>query len=424
MNKIFAMGLVVFTATSLFSSCADDRESNPTLVQPTEFRLNTPIFANQVLDLHNSKHLNLVWSQPHVTDKGAPLAGVGFYAVQLSKDGNFNTSVAQAEADQTGKAVADYIELEEKYYNTSVDVNASALNKALNMLYTWADDAAKPAKLEFYVRVNAHFAGVNAPVQDGSVSIASNVVKVQVAPYYVELSDAPIALDYIVGSDIAGTWSNNVADAGNGLLPFFPIANSNYDKKTGLGSVSYTGYFPEKGEFKVFSPTISKDGNNFAWDFAYVGVDGKPGTARYRDGGGDGPNITAPKAGYYTIVIDNVKHTFTMTDASDNIDTSNKGSIGIVGEFNGWGNDLVMTPASKSDKAPNHVWSTVLKLDAPSEVKFRANKKWDLSWGSSTVLRYGVASKGGSNMKMKKGTYKVYFNDLTGEYNFIPQVAK
>ncbi len=131
------MGLVVFTATSLFSSCADDRESNPTLVQPTEFRLNTPIFANQVLDLHNSKHLNLVWSQPHVTDKGAPLAGVGFYAVQLSKDGNFNTSVAQAEADQTGKAVADYIELEEKYYNTSVDVNASALNKALNMLYKW-----------------------------------------------------------------------------------------------------------------------------------------------------------------------------------------------------------------------------------------------------------------------------------------------
>ena len=134
--------------------------------------------------------------------------------------------------------------------------------------------------------------------------------------------------------------------------------------------------------------------------------------------------ITAPKAGYYTIVIDNVKHTFTMTDASDKIDTSNKGSIGLVGDFNGWSNDLVMTPASKSDKAPNHVWSAVLKLDAPSEVKFRADKKWDLNWGSSTVLRYGVASKGGSNMKMKKGTYKVYFNDLTGEYNFIPQVAK
>ena len=111
MNKIFAMGLVVFTATSLFTSCADDRDSNPTLVQPTELRLNTPIYANQLLDLGSSKHLNLVWSQPNVTDKGAPLAGVGFYAVQVSKNGQFKTSLAQAEADKTGKTEADYFEL-------------------------------------------------------------------------------------------------------------------------------------------------------------------------------------------------------------------------------------------------------------------------------------------------------------------------
>ena len=287
MNKIFAMGLVVFTATSLFTSCADDRDSNPTLVQPTELRLNTPIYANQLLDLGSSKHLNLVWSQPNVTDKGAPLAGVGFYAVQVSKNGQFKTSLAQAEADKTGKTEADYFELEEKYFNTSVNVNAVDLNKAINVLYGWADAANMPGKLELYVRISARFAGTNAPVNDGSVSVISNVVKVQVAPYYVELSDAPIALDYIVGTDIAGTWSNSVVDAGHGLLPFFPIANAGYDKKTGLGSVSYTGFFPEKSEFKVFSPTYTKDGNSFSWDYAYVGVDGKPGTARYRDGGSD-----------------------------------------------------------------------------------------------------------------------------------------
>ena len=423
MNKIFAMGLVVFTATSLFTSCADDRDSNPTLVQPTELHLNTPVYANQLLDLGSSKHLNLVWSQPNMTDKGAPIAGVGFYAVQVSKNGQFKTSLAQAEADKTGKTEADYFELEEKYFNTSVNVNAVALNKAINVLYGWTDAANMPGKLELYVRISARFAGTNAPVNDGSVSVISNVVKVQVAPYYVELSDAPIALDYIVGADIAGSWSNSVGDAGHGLLPFFPIANASYDKKTGLGSVSYTGFFPANGEFKVFSPTYTSDGNSFSWDYAYVGVGGKPGTARYRDGGSDGPNITVPKEGYYTIVIDNVKHTYTMTEATE-IDTAEKGSIGLVGEFNGWNNDLVMSPVSTATNAKHHVWTAVLKLDAPSEVKFRANKAWDLSWGSSTVLRYGVATKGGPNMKMKKGTYKVYFNDLTGQYNFIPQVAK
>ena len=384
------MGLVLFAATSLFTACADDRDSNPTLVQPTEFVLNTPVYANQLLDLRTSKHVSLTWSQPNVTDKGAPLAGVGFYAIQVSKDGKFTASVAEAAADKTGKTVADYIELEEKYFSTAVD---------------------------------AHFAGTNAPLEDGSVSIASNVVKVQVAPYYIELSDAPVALNYIVGQDVAGSWSNNVADAGKGLLPFFPIANANYDKKTGLGSVSYTGYFADKAEFKVFSPKYSADGKSFAWDYAYVGVEGTPGTARYRDGGDDGPNITAPKAGYYTIVIDNVKHTFTMTEATE-IDETEKGSIGIVGEFSSWDNDVVMTAASTAANAKNHVWTAELKLEKASEVKFRANAKWDLSWGSATVLPYGVATKGGPNMKLKKGTYKVYFNDLTGQYNFIQQTAQ
>ena len=316
MNKIFTMGLVLFTATSLFTACADDRDSNPTLVQPTEFVLNTPVYANQLLDLRASKHVSLDWSQPNVTDKGAPLAGVGFYAIQVSKDGKFTASVAEAAADKTGKTVADYIELEEKYYSTAVDVNAEALDKALNTLYAWENESTMPKKLNLHVRVYAHFAGTNNPVEDGSVSIASNVVKVQVAPYYIELNDAPVALNYIVGQDVAGSWSNNVADAGKGLLPFFPIANANYDKKTGLGSVSYTGYFADKAEFKVFSPKYSADGNSFAWDYAYVGVEGTPGSARYRDGGDDGPNVTAPKAGYYTIVIDNVKHPFTMTEAT------------------------------------------------------------------------------------------------------------
>ena len=425
MNKIFAMGLVVFTATSLFSSCADDRESNPTLVQPTEFRLNTPVSANQLLDLRSSKQLNFVWSHPNATDKGAPLAGAGFYAVQVSKNGNFNTSVAQADADQTGKAVADYIEIDQKFSATSVSLDAEVFDRALNVLYSWGEEEKVPAKVELTVRVNARFAGANTPVEDGSVGIASNTVKMTVAPYYLE--DAPIALNYIVGNDVAGSWSNNVADAGKGLLPFFPIPNATYERTSGLGKVDYTGYFPEGAEFKVFSPKYSPDGLNFDWNYAYIADKGSKGAAYYRNGGGDADNISAPKAGYYTIVIDNVTHSFTMSEASKDIDKSDKGGIGIVGDFNGWNNDLVMNLASKPEVAKNskhHVWRADLKLEAPSQVKFRSQKDTKLVWGSSTVLPYGVATKDGAGIKLKKGEYRVYFNDLTGQYNFILKEVK
>ena len=426
MNKIFAMGLVVFTATSLFSSCADDRESNPTLVQPKEFRLNTPISANQLLDLRSSRQINLVWSHPDATDKGAPLAGAGFYAVQVSKTGKFTTSVAQADADKTGMAVADYIEFDQKFSETSVSIDAKVFDRALNVLYSWGEEERVPANVELTVRVNAHFAGANTPVEDGSVSIASNTVKMTVAPYYLE--DAPIALNYIVGDDVAGSWSDNVADAGKSLLPFFPIPNTTYERTTGLGKVDYTGYFPEGAKFKVFSPKYTPNGMNFDWNYAYIAEHGSKGAAYYRNGSDDGgANITAPSAGYYTIVIDNVKHTFTMSEASKDIDTSDKGSIGIVGDFNGWNNDLVMNLASKPEVAKNakhHVWSADLKLEAPSQVKFRANKESKLVWGSSTVLPYGVATKDGTGIKLKKGEYRVYFNDLTGQYNFILKEVK
>lgn len=419
MNKIYVLGFLLLAATSLFTACTDDHDSNPTLVQPTEFHLNTPIYAAQLLDLRTSKYIALDWSQPNTTDKGAPLAGNNFYGIQISKNGNFTTSVAQASADESGKTVPDYVELEEKYFNTAVKVNAEAIAKALVRLYQWDDEKTVPTTVDVALRVNARFAGVNTPVEDGSVSIASNTVTLHLSPYYIEMSDAPVQLDYIVGGDVAGSWSNNVADAGNGLLPFFPIASEKYDKKTGLGKVSYTGYFPENGEFKIFSPTYSKDLTQFAWEYAYVGVDGKPGTAVYRNGGDDGPNIKAPTAGYYTIVIDNVNHTFTMTEATD-IQKDDKGTIGIVGDFNNWENDVVMKSASTAANMKKHVWTADLSLENNTTLKFRADKKWDgYNWGSKSVSPYGIAKQGGDNIAVKKGNYRVFFNDLTGEYNFV-----
>ena len=64
MKNKYMMGALLFGIISLFASCSDDNDSNPTLIQPTEFKLNTPEYANGFIDLEKSKELNFTWSQP------------------------------------------------------------------------------------------------------------------------------------------------------------------------------------------------------------------------------------------------------------------------------------------------------------------------------------------------------------------------
>lgn len=58
-----------------FTSCEDDNGSNPTLVTPTEFTVNTPSVGEALVDLKESKTVNLTWSQPRVHDPQCPRGG-------------------------------------------------------------------------------------------------------------------------------------------------------------------------------------------------------------------------------------------------------------------------------------------------------------------------------------------------------------
>ena len=102
MKKIVLSVLLLLGGLCTFTACEDDNDSNPTLVEPTTFILNTPAYANEVIDLAHSESLRLSWSQP---DYGFPV--VANYYLQLSVNGNFNVSVAEAEADEKGELVPD-----------------------------------------------------------------------------------------------------------------------------------------------------------------------------------------------------------------------------------------------------------------------------------------------------------------------------
>ena len=51
-------------ATAL-TSCQDDRDSNPTIGQPTQFVVNTSPVAGQYIQLSPDNKVNLTWSQPN-----------------------------------------------------------------------------------------------------------------------------------------------------------------------------------------------------------------------------------------------------------------------------------------------------------------------------------------------------------------------
>lgn len=60
MKNKYIIGALLVGIISLFASCSDDNDSNPTLIQPKEFVLNTPAYANEtIIDLENLLVLSL-----------------------------------------------------------------------------------------------------------------------------------------------------------------------------------------------------------------------------------------------------------------------------------------------------------------------------------------------------------------------------
>ena len=73
-----------------------------------------------------------------------------------------------------------------------------------------------------------------------------------------------------------------------------PQEGQEYDKKTGKGVISWTGYLSTAG-FK-----LKKNPEN--WDAGQVGQGASYGEFLYNDGGSS--DIKVPTAGYYTITFD------------------------------------------------------------------------------------------------------------------------
>ena len=418
MKNKYIIGALLVGIISLFASCSDDNDSNPTLIQPKEFALNTPAYANATIDLEHSTGLGLTWSQPKYTADNAPINAT--YEVQVSPTNSFTVSTDEASADESGETVADYAVLSNTTQKCNISAPAEEIDKALVQIFKWTEDNV-PAEQNVYVRVNAF-------IQEGSNRlnpIASNAVTLKVKPYYVELKDAVPTMWYLVGNMFGGKWAGNKS-IGEDALPLFLKPNFSYDKKTGAGEIEYTNYFltgdyNDKAEcdgagFKIL-PT------SFDWEFSMNADASQKGTIAYRgNGGGDGGHIVASEAGYYTITLNTADNTATMVKYEGNV--TNYGTIQISGSFNDWG-DTPMLPYN-TEGVENHAWYYVIEVPAGDTVqfKFKIAGSWDTSWGygstDGAINMYGKCGTGGnSNLGLAEGKYVISFNDITGAFSIV-----
>ena len=413
MKTIFKSTILLAVAgLSLFTSCKDDNESNPTLTQPTTFVLNEPSI-NGTIDLEKTTApIVLTWSQPTPYNNfNAPV--VPTYWVEISPTGQFGQAFDANAEDNTG---ADYFVLNETYSSgKNVELSPENLNLTLLQMFGWTEETV-PAVLPLSIRVKS-------AVRDASFNeygvIYSNVITLMTAPYYRVLKAADPEIWWLIGSDIAdGSWGSDVAKC---VIPMQTIDGEVYDSKAGQGVTQWIGYLGGGG-FKL------RGALDDGWA-AQIGQGASFGKFVKNDGGSG--DIKVPAAGLYKITLNTAElakagdkeETTALTVEAYNGSAPVYSGMAISGSFNGWG-DTDMTPCSTGWE--NHDWYIVHDFAAGDEVKVKQAGSWDFNKGgvfvdySEGMYVYGV-SNGPNLVIAEAGSYMIIFNDITGYIRFIKQ---
>lgn len=411
MKTIFKSTILLAVAgLSLFTSCKDDNDSNPTLTQPTTFVLNELSVTGNIDLEKTTEPITLTWSQPTPYNNfNAPV--VPTYWVEMSPTGQFNKAYDASAEDNTG---ADYFVLDETFSSgQKVEVNAQNLNRSMLQMLGWTETTT-PAIQKLSVRVKA-------AVRDASFNeyfpIYSNVITMNTIPYYLELKPADPEIWWLIGADIAdGSWGG---DIGKCVIPMQTIDGIEYDNKTGQGEIQWIGYLGGNG-FKLRG----------ALDDNWAAQIGQNDGGYVKNDGGSG-NITVSEPGIYKITLNTVE----LAKVADGENTTALkiekydgtapvfSGMAITGSFNDW-SDASMTPCSTGWE--NHDWYITYDFAAGDQVKVKQAESWDFNKGGSFInysqgmYVYGVSN--GDNLEISEaGKYLIIFNDITGYIRFIKQ---
>lgn len=419
MKNKYIIGALLVGIISLFASCSDDNDSNPTLIQPSDFVLNTPEYVNSTIDLKQSTGLSLSWSQPKYTADNAPINVT--YEIQVSPTNSFTVSADEAAADKDGEKVADYDVLEHTTQVCKTSASAEEIDKALVKVLKLPVDYV-PVEQDAYIRINAY-------IQEGDNRLnpiaSKNTIHLKVLPYYVDVKDATPIMWYLVGNMFGAKWANDKL-VGTDALPMFLKPTSTYNKKTGTGEIEYTNYFltgDYNGSAEVAEAGFKILPGSFNWDYSMNANDAKAGTIVYRgDTGKDGGHIVPKTAGYYTITLNTADNTAKMEEYKGEV--KNYGTIQIATSKDEFKSDTPMLPYNTVG-VENHAWYYVMEVPAGQTVsfKFKIAGSWDTNWGYGTadgdINMFGKCEAGGKNIGLEEGKYVISFNDITGAFSIV-----
>ena len=132
----------------------------------------------------------------------------------------------------------------------------------------------------------------------------------------------------------------------------------------------------------------------------------------------NGGAIHSPEAGFWKMEMNLNTMQYTWTKL-DNQTPTEYGSIGIIGDFNTWAGDLVMTQVTP------HNWFVKTTISVTGGLKFRADGQWDINWGADFTISdanySGQGLAGGGNINVPAGNYCIYFNDITGMFAIVSE---
>ena len=213
---------------------------------------------------------------------------------------------------------------------------------------------------------------------------------------------------YMVGNCIGSSaWNNSANGIGVGLVPLYP-------DPADPTMLHYIGKFPAGGQFKMIHTP-----GDWGAQMNYTNIS-NPNTSIVSDEDGDNHNIGIINEGFYKITVNTAKQSITIEPYTGT--PSKFSTITMPGTYQGW-NAAGNAMTGMSTMVENHDWVATVTFDADANVgadegcKF-ANGSWDVNWGAED-FPFGVGTQGGPNIRYRKGTYTVCFNDVMGAYVFI-----
>lgn len=255
---------------------------------------------------------------------------------------------------------------------TTVTVKQSALNSVILNLGGEPD-----AEFTVYLRLDSWLAtNKNTPVE--SSLARSGVLSATFVPYSQLILDKDVYDHVWVMGDYCG-WSHDNSQF---------LYNYNKDGKTFTGVID----FGEKAANGIkFTGAASWDASTGNWGSEAQAEEAEAKSLKLVNGDG-AQNITCYSKRFYAFSLD--KNSLMLTkDWGANV-------IGIVGGFNDWGNSGL--PDTEMNYNADYVrfWADV-DFTSDTEIKFRADGKWDYNWGKDC---------GGDNLPVSAGKYRIYLD--------------